>query len=45
MDLIKRLKKKLTMKENVGRHTHLFQAVDFKSHSGLDLNWKGEIFD
>ena len=43
MDLIKRLKKKLTMKENVGRHTHLFQAVDFKSHSGLDLNWKIEM--
>ena len=30
------------MNENVGRHTHLFQSVDFKSHSGLDLSWKIE---
>ena len=31
-----------TMNENVGRHTHLFQSVDFKSHSGIDLSWKIE---
>ena len=31
-----------TMNENVGRHTHLFQSVDFKSHSGLELKWKIE---
>ena len=31
------------MNENVGRHTHLFQSVDFKSHSGLDLTWKIEM--
>ena len=31
-----------TMNENVGRHTHLFQTVDFKSHSGKDLSWKIE---
>ena len=31
------------MNENVGRHTHLFQSVDFKSHSGLDLSWKIEM--
>ena len=24
------------MNENVGRHTHLFQSIDFTSHSGLD---------
>ena len=30
------------MKENVGRHTHLFKSGDFKSHSGLDLSWKIE---
>ena len=30
------------MNENVGRHTHLFQSVDFKSHSGLELKWKIE---
>ena len=32
-----------TMNENVGRHTHLFQSVNFKSHSGLDLTWKIEM--
>ena len=31
------------MNENVGRHTHLFQSKDFKSHSGLDLSWKIEM--
>ena len=31
-----------TMNENVGRHSHLFQSVDFKSHSGLELKWKIE---
>ena len=31
-----------TMNENVGRHTHLFQTSDFKSHSGIDLSWKIE---
>tara|TARA_Y100000782_G_scaffold98046_1_gene111469 strand:- start:101 stop:511 length:411 start_codon:yes stop_codon:yes gene_type:complete len=31
------------MNENVGRHTHLFQSVNFKSHSGLDLTWKIEM--
>ena len=31
------------MNENVGRHTHLFQSIDFKSHSGLDLSWKIEM--
>ena len=31
-----------TMNENVGRHTHLFKSVDFKSHSGLELKWKIE---
>tara|TARA_Y100000310_G_scaffold97705_1_gene95347 strand:- start:970 stop:1371 length:402 start_codon:yes stop_codon:yes gene_type:complete len=31
------------MNENVGRHTHLFQSGDFKSHSGLDLSWKIEM--
>ena len=30
------------MNENVGRHTHLFQDGQFKSHSGLDLFWKIE---
>tara|TARA_B100000586_G_C19911373_1_gene343323 strand:- start:208 stop:615 length:408 start_codon:yes stop_codon:yes gene_type:complete len=30
------------MNENVGRHTHLFKSVDFKSHSGLELKWKIE---
>ena len=30
------------MNENVGRHTHLFQSIDFKSHSGLELKWKIE---
>ena len=30
------------MNENVGKHTHLFQSVDFKSHSGLELKWKIE---
>jgi hypothetical protein len=30
------------MNENIGRHTHLFQSVDFKSHSGLELKWKIE---
>ena len=30
------------MNENVGRHSHLFQSVDFKSHSGLELKWKIE---
>ena len=29
--------------ENVGRPTQLFQSVDFKSHSGLDLSWKIEM--
>ena len=31
------------MNENVGRHTHLFQSVNLKSHSGLDLTWKIEM--
>ena len=31
------------MNENVGRHSHLFQSVDFKSHSGLNLSWKIEM--
>ena len=31
------------MNKNVGRHTHLFQSVNFKSHSGLDLTWKIEM--
>ena len=31
------------MNENVGRHTHLFQSVNFKSHSGLNLTWKIEM--
>ena len=31
------------MNENVGRHTHLFQSIDFKSHSGLDLSWRIEM--
>tara|TARA_B100000686_G_scaffold351323_1_gene449797 strand:- start:10151 stop:10612 length:462 start_codon:yes stop_codon:yes gene_type:complete len=31
------------MNEQVGRHTHLFQQVNFKSHSGLDLTWKIEM--
>ena len=31
------------MNENVGRYTHLFQSVDFTSHSGLDLTWKIEM--
>ena len=31
------------MNENVGRHTHLFQSIDFTSHSGLDLSWKIEM--
>ena len=31
------------MNENVGRHTHLFQSIDFTSHSGLDLTWKIEM--
>ena len=31
------------MNENVGRHTHLFQSIDFKSHSGLNLSWKIEM--
>ena len=31
------------MNEDVGRHTHLFQSIDFKSHSGLDLTWKIEM--
>ena len=30
------------MNENVGRHNDLFQSQNFKSHSGLDLNWKIE---
>jgi hypothetical protein len=31
------------MNENVGRHTHLFKSINFKSHSGLDLTWKIEM--
>jgi hypothetical protein len=31
------------MNENVGRHTHLFQSIDFKSHSGLNLSWRIEM--
>ena len=31
------------MNENVGRHTHLFQSIDFTSNSGLDLSWKIEM--
>ena len=31
------------MNENVGRHTHLFQSLNFKSHSGLNLSWKIEM--
>ena len=30
------------MNENVGRHNDLFKTIDFKSHSGLQLNWKIE---
>ena len=30
------------MKENVGRHNYLFQSLNFKSHSGLELKWKIE---
>ena len=30
------------MNKNVGRHNDLFQSINFKSHSGLDLNWKIE---
>ncbi len=30
------------MNENVGRHNALFQSMNFKSHSGLDLTWKIE---
>ena len=28
------------MNENVGRHKNLFQSLNFKSHSGLNLSWK-----
>ena len=31
------------MNKRVGRHTHLFQEENFKSHSGLDLTWKIEM--
>ena len=31
------------MNKNVGKYTHLFQSVDFTSHSGLDLTWKIEM--
>ena len=31
------------MNKNVGRHNDLFQSVNFKSHSGLDLTWKIEM--
>ena len=31
------------MNENVGRHNDLFKSIEFKSHSGLDLNWKIEM--
>ena len=31
------------MNENVGRHNDLFQSINFKSHSGLDLSWKIEM--
>ena len=31
------------MNENVVRHSHLFQSIDFTSHSGLDLSWKIEM--
>ena len=30
------------MNKNVGRHNDLFQTINFKSHSGMDLNWKIE---
>ena len=30
------------MNNRVGRHTHLFQEVDFVGHSGDTLNWKIE---
>ena len=33
----------MKLNERVGRHTHLFQSVNFKSHSGLDLSWKIEM--
>ena len=31
------------MKENVGRHTHLFVEQDFTGHSGDQLHWKIEM--
>lgn len=31
------------MIERVGRHTHLFQEIDFVGHSGDQLHWKIEM--
>ena len=31
------------MKENIGRHTHLFVEQDFIGHSGDQLHWKIEM--
>ncbi len=31
------------MKENVGRHTHLFVEQDFIGHFGDQLHWKIEM--
>jgi len=31
------------MNENVGRHNDLFKSINFKSHSGIDLDWKIEM--
>ena len=31
------------MKENVGRHTHLFVEEEFVAHSGHTLHWKIEM--
>ena len=31
------------MNERVGRHTNLFQEIDFVGHSGDDLHWKIEM--
>jgi len=31
------------MNENVGRHSELFQEVDFTGHSGDQLHWKIEM--
>ena len=32
----------MKLNERVGRHTHLFQEVEFVGHSGDNLNWKIE---